>query len=197
MLLTCAKCETIFKIDAAAIPKEGRRVRCTICDHVWAAEPRHLSPPPQKTESSGQALLIGILALLILFSGLSVSRHTITAIAPGLIPIYHRLGMEISSNLQAVEVQGLKAERQRNMIHLSGDAMNTSSWPIHAPDLRVVVSNAFGHSLQDEIISLNEGVIASKEAARFAHQLTLEMNLADDVITEITVTPIQKRVALP
>jgi len=197
MLLTCAKCETIFKIDAAAIPKEGRQVRCTICDHVWAAEPRHLSPPPAKTSSSGQALLIGILALLILSSGLSVSRHVITALAPGLIPIYHRLGLEVSVNLEAIEVQGLKAERQRNMIHMSGDVMNTSSWPIHAPQLRVVVSNAFGHSLQEETIGLNEGVIASKEAARFTHQVTLEMNLADDVITEITVTPIQRNIGLP
>jgi len=200
MLLTCVKCETIFKIDAGVIPRQGRRVRCTVCDHVWSAQPMPYPVPPaspEPTPSSGQGKLIGFLAIIILLVGLGVYRHTITAIAPVFTPIYQSLGMDISANLQAVEVQKLKAERQRNIIHISGDLANTSSWPVHAPQLHLVVSNAFGHSLQEETIRLDKGIIAAKEVLHFAHQLTLEMNLADDVVTEITVTPANRDIHLP
>lgn len=49
MIVTCESCKTRYLVPAHAISGEGRRVRCTSCDHEWFQEPGMLvedAPPP-------------------------------------------------------------------------------------------------------------------------------------------------------
>ncbi|HEY3777412.1 MAG TPA: DUF3426 domain-containing protein [Rhizomicrobium sp.] len=48
MILTCPECQTRYQTDPAQFPREGRKVRCAKCGHIWhqtAPEPEHESPP--------------------------------------------------------------------------------------------------------------------------------------------------------
>jgi predicted Zn finger-like uncharacterized protein len=44
MLLACPNCGVRFRISAAALGPEGRRVRCSQCHHQWQATTRELIP---------------------------------------------------------------------------------------------------------------------------------------------------------
>ena len=44
MLLTCPNCETVFRIDSERIGDGSQAVRCSVCAHVWQAEPPMLVP---------------------------------------------------------------------------------------------------------------------------------------------------------
>jgi len=49
MIVTCESCQTRYLVPGHAISGEGRRVRCTNCDHEWFQEPEVLpeeSAPP-------------------------------------------------------------------------------------------------------------------------------------------------------
>ena len=48
MFLTCAECETQYRLDAALLGVGGRKVRCTACNHIW------FQPPEQAEEPHGQ-----------------------------------------------------------------------------------------------------------------------------------------------
>ncbi len=39
MILTCPECATSYFVDDARIPPEGRRVKCSSCEHRWKAGP--------------------------------------------------------------------------------------------------------------------------------------------------------------
>ena len=41
---TCPNCETVFRIDSERISEGGQAVRCSVCSHVWQAEPPMLVP---------------------------------------------------------------------------------------------------------------------------------------------------------
>lgn len=38
MILTCPECKTQYLLPSAAIPVDGRKVRCSSCRHVWLQE---------------------------------------------------------------------------------------------------------------------------------------------------------------
>ncbi len=52
MILTCPSCATRYSIDAAALGKSGREVRCIRCTHIWRQAPdggpidEAQAPPP-------------------------------------------------------------------------------------------------------------------------------------------------------
>ena len=46
MLLTCENCKTIFRVDHKAIAPQGQQVRCSVCKHVWTAEPKAAGKTP-------------------------------------------------------------------------------------------------------------------------------------------------------
>jgi len=39
MILSCPACRTRFRIDAALLGRDGRKVRCAKCTHVWRVGP--------------------------------------------------------------------------------------------------------------------------------------------------------------
>ena len=39
MIITCPRCQKSFNIDEKLIPKEGRLVKCGVCNHTWFFKP--------------------------------------------------------------------------------------------------------------------------------------------------------------
>ena len=39
MIITCLRCQKSFNIDDKLIPKEGRLVKCGVCNHTWFFKP--------------------------------------------------------------------------------------------------------------------------------------------------------------
>ena len=39
MIITCPRCQKSFNIDDKLIPKEGRLVKCGVCNHTWFFKP--------------------------------------------------------------------------------------------------------------------------------------------------------------
>ena len=46
MLIRCPKCNVSYDIGAAAIPADGKKVRCSQCGEVWICTPADLFEPP-------------------------------------------------------------------------------------------------------------------------------------------------------
>lgn len=38
MILICPECQTRFLLPSTAIPIDGRKVRCSVCSHIWLQE---------------------------------------------------------------------------------------------------------------------------------------------------------------
>ena len=95
MLLTCPNCETVFRIDSDRIAKAGQAVRCSVCSHVWQAEPPMLMPEaePGEMRSAVGAVLTPFI-ILVLVLGLVIGgvtqRATITAYVPGLLVLFDK-----------------------------------------------------------------------------------------------------------
>jgi len=51
MIITCEKCSTKFDLDESVLKKNGSKVRCSMCKHIFKAYPHHGDNlKPQKTE---------------------------------------------------------------------------------------------------------------------------------------------------
>lgn len=46
MFVTCSECETMYKVEERLLGQQGRKVRCTECDHMW-----HQEAPPAEEEA--------------------------------------------------------------------------------------------------------------------------------------------------
>ena len=44
MILTCPQCKTKFSVPTTALGEEGRKVRCTLCEHTWFQTPNGVKP---------------------------------------------------------------------------------------------------------------------------------------------------------
>jgi predicted Zn finger-like uncharacterized protein len=51
MLLTCEKCQSVYRIDPAKMAAGGRMVRCTTCGHAWFAT----RPPEEGAAAAAEA----------------------------------------------------------------------------------------------------------------------------------------------
>ena len=49
MILTCPQCKTKFSVPDTALGEEGRKVRCTLCEHTWFQTPDG-KPAPEAPE---------------------------------------------------------------------------------------------------------------------------------------------------
>lgn len=61
MILTCPQCQTRFLVPSAALPDEGRKVRCCQCRHIWLQMPVDDVTDleiPQKTEKKEDGVKI-------------------------------------------------------------------------------------------------------------------------------------------
>jgi predicted Zn finger-like uncharacterized protein len=45
MIISCPSCKTQFRVDGALLTADGKKVRCSKCDHVWRAMPDGQSAP--------------------------------------------------------------------------------------------------------------------------------------------------------
>ncbi|MBF0211716.1 MAG: zinc-ribbon domain-containing protein, partial [Desulfamplus sp.] len=45
MIITCEKCSTKFNLDESLLKKEGSKVRCSMCKHIFKTYP---PPPPDE-----------------------------------------------------------------------------------------------------------------------------------------------------
>tara|TARA_E500000178_G_scaffold304505_1_gene315343 strand:- start:3745 stop:4347 length:603 start_codon:yes stop_codon:yes gene_type:complete len=179
MLLTCPNCETVFRIDSDRIGPQGQSVRCSVCAHVWQADPPMLMPEAEAGEmrnALGAVLTPFIILVLILGIGIGAvqERSTITAYAPGLIPVYDRLGMAVRPQIDKLQIIDLDADYAGDTLRLRGRLMNQAAVYVHAPALEVTVLSAGGEALVTEIIQPDDAIIRPAHATAFFAQLVME-----------------------
>ena len=199
MLLTCPHCETIFRVETTDIKTGGRRVRCSVCSHIWQAKRGGANVITEEADLIQQLKSWRMTALVIvlvigLTAVLSINRNTISALSPSLVGVYQSIGLAITPDVTAIEVGRLSATRRRDTIRVLGEVTNTSGWPVHAPDLLVTVTDAFGLVLAEKTIALDRRILAGDAALAFTTQVTLDDVIEDDVVTEIIVVPVPRQV---
>lgn len=199
MLLTCPHCETIFRVETTDIKTGGRRVRCSVCSHIWQAKRGGANVITEEADLIQQLKSWRMTALVIvlvigLTAVLSINRNTISALSPSLVGVYQSIGLAITPDVTAIEVGRLSATRRRDTIRVLGEVTNTSGWPVHAPDLLVTVTDAFGLVLAEKTIALDRPILAGDAALAFTTQVTLDDVIEDDAVTEIIVVPVPRQV---
>jgi len=179
MLLTCPNCETVFRVDSERIGAEGQSVRCSVCAHVWQAAPPMLMPeaePGEMRRALGAVLTPFIILVLVLGLGLGAvqQRSTITAYAPGLIPVYDRLGLAVRPQIDRLQIVDLDADYAGDTLRLRGSLRNRAAVNVHAPALEVTVLSADGEALFTEIIRPDDAIIKPAGSTGFFVQLVME-----------------------
>lgn len=195
MLLTCPHCETIFRVDTSDIKAGGRKVRCSVCSHVWQAKRGGADVITEEADlieqfKSWQATALIIVVVIGLTAFGTFNRNLISANIPQTLPLYNILGLSITPDPSKVEVVRLSATRKRDAIRISGEVNNLSRWAVHTPPLMVTVSDSFGLILAEKQITLDALILEGGMSISFATQLLLEEPIADDVVTEIVVVPL-------
>ena len=129
MLLTCPNCDTVFRVDSDKIGEAGQAVRCSVCAHVWQAEPPMLVPEaePGEMASALRTVAGSFLVMLVILGGtvgLVVERATITAYAPGLISVFDSIGLSVRPDTGRLRIVDLQADyagdtmRLLSLIHI-------------------------------------------------------------------------------
>ncbi len=198
MLLTCPKCETIFRVDSQNLNVNGQTVRCSICSHVWFALPPKSDARPTKPYLAKKVIgwnrmgaILFILLLVGAFAGGFVHQRVIvTAYFPGLIPGYNSLGMNIFSKTDELAVIDLRAAYTGDILRLGGRLQNNSAFDAHAADLLVTVTSNDGTVINEQTISPDDQIIAAGVSTPFFVQLSVEKS--DEAA--VTVLPIAKRI---
>ena len=198
MLLTCPNCETVFRIDSASIGEEGRAVRCSVCSHVWQANPPMLMPESEAGEMKAalrtvltpfiaMALIVGVLAGGVLY------RATITAYAPGLIGVFDGMGLTVRPDINRLQIADLNADYAGDTLRLRGQILNRSAFSAHAPSLEVTVISESGEALANRIIRPDDSVIGADTATDFFIQLVIETNREPTVTVVMLDEPVARR----
>ncbi|MCE2516653.1 MAG: zinc-ribbon domain-containing protein [Alphaproteobacteria bacterium] len=195
MLLTCPHCETIFRVDTTDIKTGGRKVRCSVCGHVWQAKRGGADVITEEADllqqfRSWQGVVVAILLVIALTAFMTVNRNLISANLPQTKGIYTALGLTITPDPEKVEVGRLSATRKRDTIRVTGEVTNLSSWAVHSPPLMVTVSDSFGLVLAQKSLTLDLEIIPGGMSLSFSTQVLLDETLNDDVVTEIVVVPV-------
>ena len=195
MLLTCPNCETVFRIDSDRIAKAGQAVRCSVCSHVWQAEPPMLMPEaePGEMRSAVGAVLTPFI-ILVLVLGLVIGgvtqRATITAYVPGLLVLFDKAGLTVRPQTDKLRIVDLKADYAGDTLRLRGRLMNEASVHAHAPALEVTVLSQDGTSLTSQVIQPDDRVIHPSKASDFFAQLVLGEGLEPTVTVTMRDDPV-------
>ena len=179
MLLTCPNCDTVFRVDGEKIGAAGQAVRCSVCAHVWQAEPPMLveEAEPGEMASALRTVLGSFLVIAVLLGsivGVVVERATITAYAPGLIGVFDRIGLSVRPDTAQLRIVDLKADYAGDTMRLRGRLQNDAAFFAHAPLLEVKVVSASGAPLASRIIRADDAVIRPAMASGFFTQLVFE-----------------------
>ena len=193
MLLTCEKCETIFRIEETMLTDEQQRVRCSVCAHVW-------EPPRNKPIVSDNELItetasrlrvptILLLTIMLVSTGLYMFRGLVTAQVPELIAPFEFLGVDVGPDISSLSVQNLKADYQGNLLRIRGSVINTASFRAHAAPLQVTVIGEDKTMLATQRILPDDRFIDAGGMTEFFLQVEVENAAAADV----RVVPVAER----
>ena len=190
MLLTCAQCKTIFRIDNAAIAPDGQKVRCSVCAHIW-----DVKAPVQAYHAPASGLFdilqklrlpASMLLLVMLLSGVLFSfRGPITAHFPGLISSFNGIGLTIEPNLDVLEIRNLQASYQGNLLRVRGQIYNADSFTAHAAPLQLQVLGADTTVLVREKLIPDNKFIAAGQTTDFFVQKEVEKAVNAEVRVDL------------
>lgn len=157
MLLTCENCQTIFRVDAKVLAPQGQRVRCSVCKHIWRAEPSKPDQRPQtellqETARSLRYPALIIAVLMLLSGGLYSFRGPLTAQFPALISSFDLAGLTIVPDPAVLEVRDLKAHYTGNLLRVRGAVFNISDFRAHASVLQLRVLDPEGKELYQQTV---------------------------------------------
>lgn len=195
MLLTCPNCETIFRVASHNLKASGQSVRCSVCTHVWTAQPGKdtITPEPNDMQEAVKALRLPVLALVV-FMGIAATiafnRGVITAYMPGLIGAFDVVGLTVRPDLKTLKVTDLSANYAGDTLRLSGALTNISSLRTHAADLRVTVTAKDGVIMNEVILSPEHRLIDAQGSTRFFVQLDVEESSEANIV----VVPLDNRI---
>jgi predicted Zn finger-like uncharacterized protein len=195
MLLTCPKCETIFRVDRLRLHPAGQPVHCRICDHMWtvrlgANDDRHETLDLDDYWHKACLLVIGLLTGAVILVGIIQARAIITSYLPSLIGVFQWAGLAIRPPLDQLLVVDLAGSYVGDMLRLRGALRNDGLWRCHAAPLLVKVTSPAGAILQATLIWPDDRIIGAKQQSRFFAQLDIDVGLKADV----SVLPISQPV---
>jgi len=198
MLLTCPNCDTVFRVDGEKIGEAGQAVRCSVCAHVWQAAPPMLVPEsePGEMASALRTVVGSFLVMVILLGGIIgvvVERATITAYAPGLIPVFEQIGLSVRPDTANLRIVDLRADYAGDTMRLSGRLQNDAVFFAHAPLLEVRVVSEGGEPLASRIIRADDAVIRPGTASGFFTQLVFEASDEPTVAVTMRDDPVVRR----
>ena len=195
MLLTCPNCDTVFRVDGEKIGEAGQTVRCSVCAHVWQAAPPMLVPEAEPGEmASALRTVVGSFLVMVVLLGGAVGfvawRATITAYAPGLIPVFEQIGLSVRPDTANLRIVDLKADYAGDTMRLSGSLRNDAAFFAHAPLLEVRVVSESGEPLASRIIRPDDAVIRPAMASGFFTQLVFEASAEPTVTVTMRDDPV-------
>ena len=195
MLLTCPNCDTVFRVDGEKIGEAGQTVRCSVCAHVWQAAPPMLVPEAEPGEmASALRTVVGSFLVMVVLLGGTVGfvawRATITAYAPGLIPVFEQIGLSVRPDTANLRIVDLKADYAGDTMRLSGSLQNDAAFFAHAPLLEVRVISESGEPLASRIIRPDDAVIRPAMASGFFTQLVFEASAEPTVTVTMRDDPV-------
>ena len=195
MLLTCPNCDTVFRVKGEKIGEAGQAVRCSVCAHVWQAQPPMLveEAEPGEMASALRTVLGSFLVIAVLLGsmvGVVLERATITAYAPGLIGVFDRIGLSVRPDTAHLRIVDLKADYAGDTMRLSGRLRNDAAVFAHAPLLEVKVVSEAGEPLATRIIRADDAVIRPAMASGFFTQLVFEASKEPTVTVTMRDDPV-------
>jgi len=198
MLLTCPNCDTVFRVDGDRIGETGQAVRCSVCAHVWQAEPPMLAPEAEPGEMATALRTVAgsflvIVVLLIGSVGLVTERATITAYAPGLIGVFDSVGLSVRPDTERLRIVDLQADYAGDTMRLRGKLRNDAAFFAHAPLLEVTVMSEAGDALANRIIRADDDIIRPSATSSFFTQLVFEASRDPTVTVTMRDDPVGSR----
>ena len=198
MLLTCPNCDTVFRVDGDRIGETGQAVRCSVCAHVWQAEPPMLAPEAEPGEMATALRTVAgsFLAIVILlagFVGLVTERATITAYAPGLIGAFDSIGLSVRPDTERLRIVDLQADYAGDTMRLRGKLQNDAAFFAHAPLLEVTVMSETGEALANRVIRADDDIIRPSATSSFFTQLVFEASREPTVTVTMRDDPVGPR----
>ena len=213
MILTCPKCLTQYLLSASALVPDGRKVRCSQCQHTWFQEAlgdaveEELSPFPSAQEmaapvqlptvqrkiSAPIAVKLGAIAalLLALIASVFAFRNTVIETVPATAGLYKALSYYPTAGLtlEGMELTITEQEDGKKTIALSGRIYNGAPQPRMLPRVMIKLLNAEGDILskldysQKLLEKGNPGIIQPQEQVHMDPRI----NNIPDVVKKLVI----------
>ena len=193
MLLTCEKCQTIFRIEETMLTEEQQRVRCSVCAHIWVPPRDKLALPDNAliTETASRLRMPAFLLMLIILvsTALYMFRGPVTAQVPELIAPFELVGLGVGPDISSLSVRDLKADYHGNLLRVRGSVINNGSFRAHAAPLLVTIVDENEAVLATERILPDDRFINSGGKTEFFLQIEVDNASTADV----RVVPLAER----